>query len=135
MKAMKILVPGLVAFILLACNKKEDSTPPTQTPKDILMSTQWKKHEYKENGVVLPFFAACEADDVITFGSDNICRITDGAITCPPTGNHTEIYNIAADNKTFVWNYGTGQLSFLESNTKFVFKAANNGYEFIFIKK
>jgi hypothetical protein len=119
-----------LAAIIFACNKEEK----VLTPKEILMASQWKKSEFKENGVTMPFFGSCEMDDVITFTATS-SLFDDGTIKCSqPTA--TDTYFIDPDNKTMRWAYGAGEISFNSSKTSFTFKRTGaNTFEYIFIKK
>jgi len=132
----RLLTLLLLATTFFACNKKDD-TPAntTKTPKEILMASQWKKSEYKENGVTMPFFGSCEMDDVISFNATD-WFINDGATTCSTSTTSTDFYVIDADNKTFHWAYGVGELIFNSTNTSFTFKRTGaNTFEYIFVKK
>ena len=126
----------LPVLICISCNKDKDSEPANQTPSQTLMSSTWKKSEYRENGVVKPFFASCEMDDVITFKSDGNWVLNGGADVCSNPGITTDFYNIESDNKTMHWgSWGVGELIFNSNKTSFTFKRTGaNTFEYIFVK-
>src|SRR5690349_20946529 len=66
------------------------TTSSTKTPKEILIASKWKKLQYKENGVVKPFFGTCEMDDILTFSSNGEYTMNDGATRCSYTTNSND---------------------------------------------
>jgi hypothetical protein len=127
----------LLAVLVASCSKKDNTntTTTTKTPKEILMASQWKKSEYKENGTVMPFFGACEMDDILSFTATDWV-MDDGATKCSTTTSFKDFYVIDADNKTMRWGYGSGELSFNSTNTSFTFKRTGaNTFEYTFVKK
>lgn len=137
MKHLTLSLVLLTGISITSCKKDGKSDPSTsKTPKEILMASQWKKSEYRENGVVMPFFASCEMDDILTFANDGNFTVNDGPNKCSPTTTFTDFYFVEADNKTFRWGLlGSGTISFNSTNTSFTFKRTGaNTFEYIFVK-
>lgn len=139
MKTTRLLPFGFlfIVLILLSCKKESTSSPSTKTTKEILMAAQWKKSAYRENGVTVPFYAACEMDDVLSFMGDGNYIIDQGTIQCSSYCNCNDFYVIDADNKTMRWGlYGAGEISFNDTKTSFTFtRTGANTFEYIFVRK
>ncbi|MBJ6118232.1 hypothetical protein JAO76_08520 [Pontibacter sp. BT310] len=140
MKSSKnlFLASLLLVVSTFACSKDDDaSASNAKSSKEILMASEWKKSEYKENGVITPFYGSCEMDDILTFAANGNYTINDGANVCENKGASTDFYVIDPDNKTMRWGlYGAGEISFNSTNTSFTFKRTGAyTFEYIFVKK
>lgn len=131
----------LISIFFITCTyscTKKDGGNGAKSSREILIAGQWKKSEFRENGVVTPFYGECEMDDIITFSTNgNYTLNTSGTECTYYTGASSDFFIIESDNKTMRWGlHGTGEISFNSTYTAFTFKNTGaNTFEWTFVKR
>lgn len=97
------LAIATATVLFSACKKDSD-----KTPEELLTGTVWQLDfaDYKEAGETtwtLEETDACNDDDCITFGTDDLVTIDAGAVKCDPTDPQTDSqpYSLSSDGKIF----------------------------------
>ncbi len=114
-------------LLLMSCNKDDDgggnTPPPTVNKTQLLTAKNWRITAHNvdpaididNNGTqennLLPFYAACDLDDIRKFNTNGSYTFEEGATKCDP--NNPQVYQTG----TWLWN---------SDNTRLITTASSN---------
>ena len=134
-----LFIASIFSLSVASCSKdNNNNNNNTPTARDILTTTEWKFSEYKENGVVKPFTAACEADDYFTFSSNNTYTRHRGTTKCDPSEAATFSdgwFLSSTSDSLAILSEQRGQLLSISSTSFTIRRNGANTFEYKYVKK
>ena len=116
MKKLSLLL--LAAVALGSCKKNDDNSPSAPSKTDLLTTKSWRPTTATVSitaaGTTLPLgsLSACNADDVVKFGTDKSFTADAGATKCDPTDPQTTkgTWSMPTDTQLTLMSAGTSSI-------------------------